>query len=52
MKWFFFKTENCVSICIEILEFQKIVRSFIEKFDSVAKLVEQEKMRVCLVYLI
>jgi hypothetical protein len=42
---------TCFNAQIEILEFQKIVKSFIEKFDSVAKLVEQEKMRVRLKYL-
>jgi hypothetical protein len=30
----------------EILEFQKIVKSFTEKFDEVSKLVEKEKMKV------
>ena len=28
------------------MEFQKIVKSFTEKFDEVSKLVEKEKMKV------
>lgn len=36
-----------VSLTQEILEFQKIVNSFTEKFDEISAIVEKEKIKVC-----
>jgi hypothetical protein len=37
---------NCFWFLLEILEFQKIVKIFTEKFDEISKNVEKEKMKV------